>query len=171
MDVKVPHCVDIWNCRYLDFYQEPMTVYLPLYSTNFVSQFLLWSSIRICLQSSHYEGCHYIFLCCECQSLSMPIKACPKQGLVKSRLWRSTLKSTFSPHFSDFGGQGRVKVEFWKTAFWWEYNYENMIVAALQTYSIDQATFASPHKPRWKVEMITQETNPVIISFYFTLEP
>ena len=72
------HCVDIWNCRYLDFYQGPMTVYLPLHSTNFVSQFLLWSSIRICLQSSHYEDYHYIFLCCECQSLSMPNKACPK---------------------------------------------------------------------------------------------
>ena len=73
-----PHCVDIWNWRYLDFYQGPMTVYLHLYSTNFVSQFLLWSSIRTCLQSSHYEDNHYIFLCCECQSLSMPNKACPK---------------------------------------------------------------------------------------------
>ena len=72
------HCVDIWNWRYLDFYQGPMTVYLHLYSTNFVSQFLLWSSIRTCLQSSHYEDNHYIFLCCECQSLSMPNKACPK---------------------------------------------------------------------------------------------
>ena len=74
----MPHCVDIWNCRYFDFYQGPMTVYLHLYSTNFVSQFLLWSSIRTCLQSSHYEDNHYIFLCCECQSLSMPNKACPK---------------------------------------------------------------------------------------------
>ena len=55
-----------------------MTVYLHLYSTNFVSQFLLWSSIRTCLQSSHYEDNHYIFLCCECQSLSMPNRACPK---------------------------------------------------------------------------------------------
>ena len=64
--------------RYLDFYQGPMTVYLHLYSTNFVSQFLLWSSIRTCLQSSHYEDNHYIFLCCKCQSLSMPNKACPK---------------------------------------------------------------------------------------------
>ena len=27
------HCMDIWNCRYLEFYQGPMTVYLPLYST------------------------------------------------------------------------------------------------------------------------------------------
>ena len=72
------HCVDIWNWRYLDFYQGPMTVYLHLYSTNFVSQFLLWSSIRTCLQSSHYEDNHYIFLCCECQSLSMPNKACTK---------------------------------------------------------------------------------------------
>ena len=72
------HCVDIWNWRYLDFYQGPMTIYLHLYSTNFVSQFLLWSSIRIYLQSSHYEDYHYIFLCCECQSLSMPDKACPK---------------------------------------------------------------------------------------------
>ena len=62
------HCVNIWNCRYLDFYQW----------TNFVSQFLLWSSIRICLQSSHNEDYHYISLCCECQSLSMPNKACPK---------------------------------------------------------------------------------------------
>ena len=74
----MPHCVDFWNCLYLDFYQGPMTVYLHLYSTNFVSQFLLWSSIRTCLQSSHYEDNHYIFLCCECQSLSMPNKACPK---------------------------------------------------------------------------------------------
>ena len=73
-----PHCVDIWNWRYLDFYQGPMTVYSHVYSTNFVSQFLLWSSIRTCLQSSHYEDNHYIFLCCECQSLSMPNKACPK---------------------------------------------------------------------------------------------
>ena len=70
--------MDIWNWRYLDFYQGPMTVYLHLYSTNFVSQFLLWSSIRTCLQSSHYEDNHYIFLCCECQSLSMPNRACPK---------------------------------------------------------------------------------------------
>ena len=70
--------MDIWNCRYSDFHQGPMTVYLHLYSTNFVSQFLLWSSIRTCLQSSHYEDNHYIFLCCECQSLSMPNKACPK---------------------------------------------------------------------------------------------
>ena len=76
--ILLSHCVDIWNCRYLDFYQGPMTVYLHVYSTNFVSQFLLWSSIRTCLQSPHYENNHYIFLCCECQSLSMPNKACPK---------------------------------------------------------------------------------------------
>ena len=31
--IVVAHCVDIWNCRYLEFYQGPMTVYLPLYST------------------------------------------------------------------------------------------------------------------------------------------
>ena len=72
------HYVDIWNCWYSVFYHGPMTVYLPLYVTNFVSQFFRLSSIRICLQSSHYEGCHYIFLCCEYQSLSMPNKACPK---------------------------------------------------------------------------------------------
>ena len=41
----------------------------------------------------------------------------------------------------------------------------------LLTYSFDQATFACPHFSTNQVEMITQETNPVIISLYFTLEP
>ena len=72
------HSMDFWNCRYLEIYLGPMTVCLSLHSTNFVSQFFLWSSIGIYLQSSHHWHYYYIFLCCECQSLSMPNKACPK---------------------------------------------------------------------------------------------
>ena len=70
--------MDIWNCRYSEFYQGPMTDYLPLYSTILSVSFFLWSSIGIYLQSSHHWHYYYIFLCCECQSLSMPNKACPK---------------------------------------------------------------------------------------------
>ena len=38
-DFLTTHCVDIWNSRYLDFNQGPMTVYLPLYGTNCVCEF------------------------------------------------------------------------------------------------------------------------------------
>ena len=37
----MPHCVIFRNCRFLTFYQEPIKIYLLLYSSNLVSHFLL----------------------------------------------------------------------------------------------------------------------------------